>query len=178
MSATTPQTGAWTLDTVHSTAGFAVKHMVVSNYRTTFKEIHATVELDGDDVVALTGTVPVASIDIDDENLRAHVLSAEFFDAEHHPEIRFVSTAIKRGEDGSLEVEGELTAKGITRPVTAQGTVARATNPYGQDLLGIELEATIDRSAHDLNWNAPLPSGGFALANDVKLTVHLEFKQA
>lgn len=176
MSATT-DSGTWVLDRVHSTASFAVKHMVVSTFRTSFKQIDASIELDGDDVVALTGTVPVASIDIDEENLKAHVLSADFFDAESNPEVRFVSTDVRRAEDGTLEVAGELTAKGITRPVTATGTIARATNPYGTELIGIELETAIDRTAHDLNWNAPLPSGGFALANDVKLSVHLEFQQ-
>lgn len=176
MTTTVEQT--WNLDRVHSTAGFAVKHMVVSTYRSTFKQIDATVELDGDNVVALTGTAPVASIDIEDENLRAHVLASDFFDAEHHPEVRFVSTSVTERDDGTLDLDGELTVKGITRPVTAHGSIARATNPMGTDLIGIELETTIDRTAHELNWNAPLPSGGLALANDVKLSVHLEFVKA
>lgn len=181
MNATTqqPSIATWTLDPIHSTASLAVKHMVVSTYRTSFKQIDATIELDDDDdVVALSGTVPAESIDIEEASFRAHVLSADFFDVARTPEIRFVSTAVKRGDDGTLEVDGDLTVKGITKPVTAQGTIARATNLAGADVIGIELETVIDRREYDLNWNAPLPSGGFALANHVKLSVQLEFAKA
>jgi polyisoprenoid-binding protein YceI len=177
MSATVPETitGTWAFDPVHSSASFAVKHMVVSTFRATFKEIDATLELAGDDL-RLTGTVPVASIDVDQPDFRGHLMSPEFFDAERTPNVAFVSTGVRRGDDGSVEVDGDLTVKGITRPVTAKGTITGpVTDAFGTDRVGIELETVVDRTAFELNWNAPLPKGGVAVANDVKLAVHLEF---
>jgi polyisoprenoid-binding protein YceI len=161
--------GTWTVDKVHSHAGFSVKHMVVATFRGSFTEIDAT--LAGE---RLEGLVTVDSIDVRDENLKAHLLSPEFFDVENTPEIRFLSTAV-RASDAGLIIEGDLTVKGITQRVEATGTVTEPhENISGVETVGIELEAVIDRTAFGLNWNAPLPKGGFALGNDVTLNVHLE----
>lgn len=177
MSATATGTleGTWTFDPIHSTASFAVKHMVVSTFQTSFKQFDASFKADGDDI-SLTGTVVAESIDIEQPDFRGHVLSAEFFDVENTPNIEFVSTAVRRGADDAVQIEGELTVKGITKPVTATGTlVGPVTDFTGADRVGVEIETVVDRAAFDLNWNAPLPKGGVALANDVKLAVHLEF---
>jgi polyisoprenoid-binding protein YceI len=176
MSATVPTTltGSWVADPIHSTASFAIKHMIVSTYRTVFKQVEATLDAEGDDI-RLTGTVPVESIDIDQPDFRAHVLSPDFFDVENHPNIIFVSTAVRRGEGDSVEVDGDLTVKGVTKPVTASGIlVGPAVNIAGKEVVGIELTATVNKNDLGLNWNAPLPKGGFAIGDDVTLTVHLE----
>jgi polyisoprenoid-binding protein YceI len=176
MSATAPTTltGSWVADPIHSTASFAIKHMVVSTYRTVFKQVEATLEADGDDI-RLTGTVPVESIDIDLPDFRTHVLSPDFFDVESHPNITFVSTAVRRGEGESVEVDGDLTVKGVTKPVTAAGIlVGPAVNIAGKEVVGVELQTTLNKNDFGLNWNAPLPKGGFAIGDDVTLTVHLE----
>ena len=110
-----------------------------------------------------------------DENLAAHLASAEFFDAERHPEIRFESTAIRVGEDGDVVAEGELTVKGHTKAVEAHGELVHiAEDISGGERIGLSLETTVDRREFGLEWNAPLPKGGFALGNDVKLVVALE----
>jgi len=177
MSTATEAT-TWTLDTVHSSASFAVKHMIVSTFRADFGTIEATLQTDGDEV-KLTGRVPVASVNLKDENLRGHLYSAEFFDIDNTPDVEFVSTSIERGEGDAVTVRGDLTVKGITKPVVGTGTITQPTeDAFGGTRIGVELETTIDRTAHDLNWNAPLPKGGFALANDVALQIHLEFVQA
>jgi polyisoprenoid-binding protein YceI len=179
MSATTAPlelAGSWTVDPVHSTASFAIRHMRVSTFRTSFKQIDATLAVD-DGQLRLTGRVPVESIDVHDENFRGHLLSAEFFDAANAPTIDFASTSITPAEDGSVAVEGALTVKGITKPVSARGTLSQATNPYGQELVGIELDTTLDRHEFSLDWNADLPTGGKVLSDDVTLSVHLEFKK-
>ena len=166
-------TGTWTLDKVHSHAGFSVKHMMVATFRGSFHEIDATLADD-----RLEGVVRADSIDVRDENLKAHLLSPEFFDAENTPEIRFVSTEL-RGSDAQLVIEGDLTIKGITKRVEATGSITEPhTNVSGAESVGIELEAIVDRTAFGLNWNAPLPKGGFALGNDVTLQVHLELVRA
>ena len=162
-------TGTWALDRVHSSATFAVKHMVVATFRGGFGEVDAELRDGG-----LTGVVQAASIEVRDDSLKGHLLSPEFFDVENTPEIRFVSTAV-RGECDDLIIEGDLTIKGITERVEARGVVSEPVeNAYGMTGLGIELETVIDRTKFGLNWNAPLPKGGFALGNDVTLTVHLE----
>jgi len=163
------------LDHVHSSASFAVKHMVVSTFRGRFEKFDATLT-DG----MLVGTVDVGSIVVKDENLAAHLQSPEFFDAERHPELRFESTEIRRtGEGDEVVVDGELTIKGITKPVEARGTLEGPAVTFGDvNKVGLTLEAIIDRTEFGLNWNAPLPKGGFALANDVKLVVSLELLKA
>src|ERR687886_755224 len=119
MAATaTPLSGTYTVDPVHSSFGFAVKYQGVSVFRGTLGEVDAT--LAGG---RLEGTAKVESISIrTPEQFRAHVLSPEFFDAANHPEVTFTSSDVDLRDDGTVTVQGELTIKGITRPVTATGT--------------------------------------------------------
>jgi polyisoprenoid-binding protein YceI len=121
----------------------------------------------------LTGVARIASISVKDENLEAHLLSPEFFDAERHPEVRFTTETIRRNGD-QLEVEGQITIKGITKPTTLHGTIVGPTvDHFGKNRVGLSLETTIDRTAFDMNWNMPLPSGEPALANEVTLKADL-----
>jgi polyisoprenoid-binding protein YceI len=117
-------------------------------------------------------------VDLNDPDLAAHLGSPEFFDTERHPYITFASTLV-RAENGELVVDGELTIKGHTRPIEARGTITEPHVTLGDlEKLGLELEAIVDRTEYGLNWNAPLPKGGFALANEVKLLVNLELSRA
>lgn len=170
-------TGTWQVDKVHSTAGFEVKHMVVSTFRGGFEDFDATLTFE-DGEPRLTGTVRADSIEVRDENLAAHLQSPEFFDSEQHPEIRFESVAVRR--DGQeLAVEGDLTIKGVTKRVEGRGSIVDPhEDAYGGTRLGVELTTVVDRTEYGLEWNQPLPKGGFALADDVKLVVNLEFVKA
>ena len=165
--------GTYRIDPVHSTVGFEVKHMI-STFRGSFRDYDAKL-VSADGTVRLDGSAGVASVDVRDENLDAHLQSPEFFDAERHPEIQFSSDRIEVADDGSLELEGELTIKGITKPIRAVGRFDHVeADMTGAPRIGLGLETTVDRREFGLNWNAPLPKGGFALGNDVKLVVHLE----
>jgi polyisoprenoid-binding protein YceI len=176
-TATIPQTvtGTWKIDRVHSHVGFAIKHMVVSTFRGSFDDYDGALSVDEDGVPRLEGTVRVDSIVVKDETLAAHLKAPDFFDSERYPELRFVSSGVHFGEAGELEVEGDLTIRDRTHRLVARGSV---TGPHidiaGNDKLGVELEAIVDRREFGLEWNAPLPKGGFALENDVKLEVALE----
>jgi polyisoprenoid-binding protein YceI len=165
-----PLAGTYAADPVHSSFGFAVRYQGVSVFRGTLTDVSATLA-DG----RLEGAAKVDSISIrTPEQFRAHVLSAEFFDAENHPEVTFTSSDLDLREDGTAVVAGELTIKGITRPVRATGTWTPAVpDAFGSTRGHLNLEAQIDRTEFDMNWNAPLPSGGKALANEVTLTVEL-----
>jgi polyisoprenoid-binding protein YceI len=174
-TATQPVAGTWDTDHVHSHVGFSVKHMVVATFRGSFDEYAGRLVAGEDGRPRLEGSVKVDSLVVKDENLAAHLKSPEFFDSSAYPEISFRSDAVELGEDGSLEVEGELTIKGRSHRVTARGSYSGPhTDIAGNDKIGVELEAVIDRREYGLEWNAPLPKGGFALDNDVKLEVALE----
>jgi polyisoprenoid-binding protein YceI len=166
-------TGVWKSDPVHSSVGFSVKHMVVATFRGGFTDFDVKLtNRDGDP--HLNGVVRVDSVDVRDEMLNGHLLSPDFFDAERAPEIRFDSTGVQVDGD-ELVVAGELTIKGTTKPVEARGTiVGPVPNVAGEERIGIGLETTVDRRDYGLNWNAELPKGGFAVENDVTLTVQLE----
>jgi polyisoprenoid-binding protein YceI len=174
-TATALAQGTWRIDRVHSRVGFAVKHMVVSTYRGQFDDYDGALQVSTDGAPQLEGSVAVDSLRVADENLAAHLRSPEFFDSERYPRIGFRSTSVRVGDDGQLEVEGELEIKGHSRPVTARGSISGPhVDIAGNDKLGAELEAVVDRREFGLEWNAPLPKGGFALDNDVRLEVTLE----
>lgn len=171
----TLSTGTWKIDTVHSHVGFAVKHMVVSTFRGRFEDYDGALSVDEDGAPRLEGSVRVDSIVVKDENLAGHLKSPDFFDSERYPQIRFRSSDVRVGEGSEVVLEGELTIKGATHRVTARGSIAGPhVDIAGKDRLGVELEAIVDRREFGLEWNAPLPKGGFALENDVKLQVSLE----
>ena len=178
MSTATAQplaTGNWTVDRVHSHVGFAVKHMVVATFRAQFDDYQGALTVSEEGQPRLQGTVKADSIVVKDENLAAHLRTPDFFDTDRFPEIRFASSEVKLGEQGELEVEGELTIKDHTHRLTARGTV---TGPHadlaGNDKIGVELQAVVDRRDYGLNFNAELPKGGYAVDNDVRIEVSLE----
>ena len=167
-----PFVGAYTADPIHSSFGFAVKYMGVSTFRGTLDEVVATLTAD-ENGYTLHGTAKAESISIrTPEQFRQHVLSAEFFDVANHPDVTFRSTTVAFEDDGTAVAEGELTIKGITRPVTATGTwTPPAADAFGNTRAHLALEATVNRLEYDMHWNAPLPSGGNALGDEVTITV-------
>jgi polyisoprenoid-binding protein YceI len=165
--------GTYEVDPVHSSFGFAIKHNGISTFRGEFKDVAATLA-DG----VLTGTAQVESVSTPIAPLKDHLLSADFFNASETPTITFRSADIRVAEDGAAEVDGELTIRGVTRPITARGTYGAGQNVTGAELVGFDLEATVDRRDYGLDWQAQLPAGGDVLAWDVTLQVHLELVKA
>ena len=164
--------GTWALDPVHSTIGFEVNYLAGA-FRGQFREVSA--RLDAGASPVLTGSAKVASVDVKDENLTAHLQSPDFFDAERHPELSFESSEIDRDED-RITVRGGISIKGVEKPVELTGTITEPiVDAYGRERLGLKLETTVDRTDFGVDWNLPLPDGKPALANDVKLTAELYF---
>jgi polyisoprenoid-binding protein YceI len=161
--------GTWALDPVHSKASFAVQHAGISKFRGFFSDLTAQLE-DG----VLTGSAKVDSVEVPVDGLKAHLLGPEFFDAERFPEISFTASNLR--QDGErLVVSGELTMRGVTKPIEATGTLAGPAQYFdGAERIAIELETTVDRTDYGVSWNAPIPSGGNALADDVTITVELQ----
>ena len=164
--------GTWNVDPVHSQVGFAVKYMV-GTFRGSFSPIEATLSVSEDGSASLTGSSRAEGVKVQEPNLVAHLLSPDFFDAERAPELRFGSTDV-RADGEHVTVTGDLTVKGITRPVTLEGDVTeQITDPYGRERIGLTLAGTIDRTEFGITWNNPLPSGKSALANEVNLEAEL-----
>jgi polyisoprenoid-binding protein YceI len=166
--------GTWNLDPIHSRVDFEVRYLA-GTFKGEFHEIGAELTVDAERV-SFEGTAKVASVDVKDENLSAHLQSPDFFDAERHPELRFHARDISLDGDGKVSVDGELVIKGVTKPVTVTGTVrAPIGDPYGNDRIGLNLAAEIDRTDFGVDWNNPLPSGEPVLANDVTILAELQF---
>jgi polyisoprenoid-binding protein YceI len=164
--------GTWAIDPVHSQIAFAIDYMV-GKFRGSVSPVDAKLEVDETGQAVLTGSASASGISVADEKLSGHLLSPDFFDAERTPEIRFVSNEVRRTGD-ELEIDGELTLKGVTRPVQAKGRVGNpAEHPAGGIRLGLQLETAIDRTEYGLDWNMPLPSGEPALGNEVTLSADL-----
>ena len=169
--------GVWSIDKVHSRVNYAIQHNSASTAYGSFRDVDATLEY-GDDGVKVTGSVKVDSIDLNDEQQKGHVLSPEFFDAERHPTVDFESTAV-RFEDGEAVVDGTLTIRGESKPVTVRGKIGQPfENPYGGQNIALTLSTTIDRTQYGLDWQMNLPSGDPVLGKEVKVDVELELVKA
>ena len=166
--------GTWDLDPVHSQVDFEVRYLA-GTFKGEFHEIGAELTVEAERA-ALEGTAKVASADVRDENLSAHLQSPDFFDVERNPDLRFAAQDIRLDGDGKVSVDGELTMKGVTKRVAVTGTVtAPIADPYGNDRIGLHLATTIDRTDFGVDWNNPLPSGEPSLANDVTVLAELQF---
>jgi|RhiMetdeSRZDD1v2_1073273.scaffolds.fasta_scaffold2863073_1 polyisoprenoid-binding protein YceI len=169
--------GTWAIDVAHSSATFEAEHAGVSTFRGGFTPIDAKL-VSGDDGLELEGVVRVETISVDDENIRPHLLSPDFFDVGRNPEVSFRSTSID-GPADDLRVRGDLSMAGFELPVEATGRL-RGPVRLSEDIerLSLSLEATVDRTAFGMNWQMELPDGNQALANDVRLVVELEFQKS
>jgi polyisoprenoid-binding protein YceI len=166
-------TGPWSLDPVHSNIGFAIKHSGVMTFRGDFADYSASLT-EG----TLDGSAKVASVRVDDPNLTTHLQSPDFFDAERHPVLRFVSRSIER-EGDTVSISGDLTLRGETQPVELSGAISGPiTDGYGNERLGLEVETTVNRRDYGINWGADLPSGDPMLADDVTITASLALVRA
>jgi polyisoprenoid-binding protein YceI len=163
--------GTWSVDRIHSTVGFSVEFMA-GIFTGTFSDF----DVSGDEGV-LKGTAKVASVQVKDPNLEAHLQTPDFFDADRYPELAFVSRSIERSGD-ELAIKGDITIKGHTEPVELTGTITEPiADPYGGTRFGLKLETTIDRRTFGVSWNNPLPSGEPALSNDVVLSADLQLSR-
>jgi polyisoprenoid-binding protein YceI len=168
---------SWIIDKVHSHVGFSVKHMMVSTVRGQFKEYAGTVDLDAKDFARSTfeGSVEVASIDTGNADRDNHLRTNDFFDAPNHPKITFKSTGIEAKGDGEYTVNGDLTIRGVTKPIALEvefhGT---GKNPWGKTVAGFHARTTLNRKDFGVNFNAALETGGVLIAEKVKVEVDIE----
>lgn len=176
MSDTTALTGTYTIDPSHSRLGFVVRHAMVTKVRGSFADFSGTVTVDGANPAAssVSITAQLASVDTKDEARDGHLRSADFFDVEANPEMTFTSTSIAPSGDDEYTVTGDLTIRGVTKPVTIDlEYTGEAKDPFGNDRIGFEGKAEINRKDWGLEWNAALETGGILVGEKVKLELDI-----
>ncbi len=169
-------TGTWTLDNSHSEIAFTVRHAGISKVRGQFTDAAATLDLAADLTDSkVNATIKTASFDSGDVNRDGHVRGEDFFDVEQFPEISFVSNNIVPKGD-AYELQGELTIKGVTRPVALETEFnGVAVDPFGNTRAGLSAETTISRKDFGLTWNAVLEAGGVLVSDKVAVNLELAF---
>jgi polyisoprenoid-binding protein YceI len=176
-TATGTTTSTWTIDASHSLAEFSVKHMMVSNVKGRFGELSGTIQLDEADITksSVDVSINVASIDTRDEKRDAHLKSPDFFDVENFPVITFKSTKVDQNGRDRLNVTGDLTIHGTTRPVILETELnGRSPSPWGTEVIAFSAQTTISRKDWDMNFNIPLESGGVVVGDKVKVSIEVE----
>jgi polyisoprenoid-binding protein YceI len=159
--------GTWSIDPVHSTVEFHVTHTGIATVKGRALVIEGTIT--GGDEPVVEGTVDTASLTTFDETRDAHLRTPDFFDAERYPTLRFVSSRVET-RDGELVVEGDITIRGVTKPIELRGTFRGPTaDAWGNERLGLDLAGTVNRQEFGVSWNAPLPGGGFLLPDEIPL---------
>ena len=178
-TATTQAISTWSIDPVHSVAEFKVKHMMISNVKGQFTGVSGVLSLNEEEVArsSVEATIDAASINTRDGQRDAHLKSADFFDVEKFPELKFKSTAVKPVGEGELKVEGDLTIHGVTRRVTfdVEGPTPEGKDPWGNTRIGLSATTRINRKDFGLTWNAALETGGILVGEDVTITLDIQF---
>ncbi|MDD7943142.1 YceI family protein [Microbacterium sp. NE2HP2] len=167
--------GTWVLDASHSEVGFSVRHMMISKVRGTFAVAEATIVAPENPLeLTLDAKVDVASINTKDEGRDNHLRSADFFDVENYPNITFVSTGVRQ-QGGDFLVDGDLTIKDVTKPVTFEVEFGGfGTDPWGNYKAGATAKTVINREEFGLTWNAALETGGVLVGKDVTIELDLQ----
>lgn len=174
MTTTTTQsaTGTYTIDPTHSRIGFVARHAMVTKVRGSFNEFEGSGYFDAQDPAksSLSVTIQAASIDTRNTDRDAHLRSGDFFDMDSYPTISFASTAVAARGGDAFQVTGDLTIKGVTKPVTLDlELTGTAQDPWGNTRLGLEGSTIINRKDFNVTWNAPLEAGGVLVGEKVTL---------
>ena len=172
------QASEWNIDTAHTTAQFSVRHLMVSDVKGTFTKVSGTVDLNDKDPTksSVDVVIDAASIDTREPKRDEHLKSPEFFDVAKHPKITFKSTQIKKAGKDKFKVTGDLTMRGVTKPVVLDvvGPSAPVKNPWGMTVRGLTATGKLNRKEFGLNWNKALEAGGVLVGDEVKLVIDAE----
>ena len=166
------------IDPSHSEVSFKVKHLMISTVTGQFAAFDASMQSESSDFTdaQITFSADISSISTNNSQRDEHLKSADFFDAASHPQMTFVSTAMRKKDDENYELDGELSLRGVSKPVTLQVEYAgRMTDPYGQEKHGFEISGKINRKDYGLTWSAVTEAGGVVVSDDVKIAVNAQF---
>ncbi|WML40103.1 YceI family protein [Neobacillus sp. OS1-2] len=171
----------WALDPAHSSVDFSVRHMMIANVKGTFNTFNATIEADPADLTTanIEFSVETASVDTRSKDRDGHLVSADFFDVENHPNMTFKATNIEKTDEGEYNVTGDLTLRGVTKQETfAVIFEGQGKDPWGNEKAGFSAQGTINRSDYGLVWNAALETGGVLVGDKVKINLQIQAAKA
>jgi len=171
----------WALDPAHSSVDFSVRHMMIANVKGTFNSFNATIEADPTDLTTanIEFSVDTASVDTRNKDRDAHLVSADFFDVENHPNMTFKSSNIEKTDEGEYNVTGDLTLRGVTKQETFAVTFeGQGKDPWGNEKAGFSASGTVNRSDYGLVWNAALETGGVLVGDKVKINLQIQAAKA
>jgi polyisoprenoid-binding protein YceI len=174
-TATLVPTGTWSVDPAHSTVGFSVKHLGIATVRGEFNDFAGTLEIGEDLSTARAfGSVRTASVDTKESQRDDHLRSADFFDAERFPELRFESTSIEPAGDDSFRITGDLTLHGVTRELVLDAVVQGSeTDPWGNERVALEASGNLSRGDYGMKFNQALGSGNVLVGDRVALALDI-----
>lgn len=170
----------WKIDPAHSEVSFKVKHLVISTVVGNFKTFDASIETNKEDFsdAIIKFEAEIISINTKNEQRDAHLKSADFFDAENHPQMTFTSNTVKKISDFEMQVKGNLTLRGITKEVTLSVIYNGTVRGFGNSTVaGFEVHGKINRFDFGLQWNALTEAGGVVVSNEVKIEILAEFNK-
>jgi polyisoprenoid-binding protein YceI len=178
--ATAVPTGTWNIDPAHSSVEFQVKHLGIATVKGHFNDFEGVLEVGENGLpVKAYGSVKVESVDTREEQRDAHLRSADFFDAENHPELSFAATAIEPVDEETFKVTGDLTVHGVTQPVTFDAELQGAEqDPWGNERFAVEVTGQIKRSDFGMTFNQALGSGNMLVSDTVKINLDISAVKA
>jgi len=171
-----PAVGTYDIDVSHTRLGFAVRHMAVSKVRGEFKDFSGTLELAENPVDSkISVSIEAGSVETNDENRDNHLRTNDFFDVENHPTWTFTSTAIRPVSGTEWKVDGDLTIRGVTRPVTLDATLEGVVkDPYGFHRVGFSATTSIEREEFGVSFNGVMEAGGVVVGKKVDIDLEIE----
>lgn len=176
-TATSNATTPWSIDATHAEVGFAVRHLMISTVRGRFGGVSGTVSFDEQNPAAskVDVTIDASSIDTRQEQRDAHLRSPDFLDVAQFPTLHFVSKKVEGDLNGDFTLSGDLTIRGVTKPITLEATAeGRGRDPWGNERAGFSAKGKFDRSEFGLTWNQALEAGGVVVGDEVKISIDVE----
>ncbi len=173
---TIPAPGTFAIDASHSTVQFVARHMMVSKVRGSFDDYSGTITIAEDPLQSsVEVALEAASVNTRDETRDGHLKSADFFDAENHPQITFRSTGVRQVQGSTFEVDGELTIRGVSKPLTLEVELeGLGQDPWGNERIGFSTQVELDREEFGLTWNQALETGGVLVGRKVRIDIDVE----
>ena len=166
----------WKLDPSHTLVEFSAKHLMITTVKGRFTDVEGFIHADDKDIKnsSVEATLKAATIDTRTEQRDNHLRSADFLEVEKYPEINFRSTRIE-GSKQEFKLTGDLTIRGVTRPITLDVTFEGQTkDPWGGERVGFSASGKLDRRDFGLTWNVMLEAGGLTVGNDIKINIEVE----
>ena len=167
-------TGTWTVDPAHSNVEFSAKHLGIATVRGAFNEYEGSFEVGEDGTAKARGTVEVASIDTNEDQRDTHLRSADFFDADVHPQLSFESTEIRPLDEDTFLIHGDLTMRGVTQPIVLEAELqGTEIDPWGNERVALEARGQLNRRDWNMTFNQALGSGNMLVSDKIKLSLDI-----